>query len=54
MYLDEDERFREQKSLCTEQPSPAYVPHSDIETHTLKQRSTVYLDLRTCGALAVD
>lgn len=43
MYLDKDEKIQEQRSLWIEQPAPAYVPHSDIETHTLQYRSTVHL-----------
>lgn len=36
MYLDKDERFQDHKSLWTEQPLPADVPHSDIERPTPK------------------
>lgn len=43
MYLDKDEKIQEQRSLWIEQPAPAYVSHSDIETHTLQYGSTVHL-----------
>lgn len=45
-YLDKDERFQEQRSLWIEQPAPAYVPHSDIETYTLQYRSAIHLEWR--------